>query len=435
MANPNLNLLIAMAQAMGPLCEQVVFVGGCATGLLVDDVGLMDVRPTEDVDAIVEVASLAAYHRLAEQLMQRGFKQTMADNTPPFRWFWNRMQLDLVPLDEKVLGFANAWYRAGFEAALSVELADGLQLRHLSAPHFLATKFEAFKDRGQNDVYLSHDLEDIMTVMEGRSSVAQEMAAAHAAVRKHVGQSVAALLDMPTFHNALPGLLSDPEREQIIKARLMQIAQLKQHMNTTTNSLVQKLWNYCNVLRDDGMSYGDYVEQLTYLLFLKMADERSAPPYNQPSIVPAAYAWPTLLARDGDELFDHYRHAAQRRLTFAQLGQLGQEKGTLGLIFGKAQNKFQDPAKLRRVIVDLIDAETWTILGADVKGDAYEGLLEKNAQDTKSGAGQYFTPRALIQAMVDCIAPQPGERIPTRPVAPAAFCSPRTTTSPTTTRA
>ena len=173
-------------------------------------------------------------------------------------------------------------------------------------------------------------------------------------------------------------------------------------MNTTTNTLVQKLWNYCNVLRDDGMSYGDYVEQLTYLLFLKMAEERSEPPYNQASIVPAAYAWPTLLAQDGDELFDHYRHALEK---------LGQEKGTLGLIFGKAQNKFQDPAKLRRVIVDLIGAETWTILGADVKGDAYEGLLEKNAQDTKSGAGQYFTPRALIQAMVDCIAPLPAERI------------------------
>ncbi len=102
-------------------------------------------------------------------------------------------------------------------------------------------------------------------------------------------------------------------------------------MNTTTNTLVQKLWNYCNVLRDDGMSYGDYVEQLTYLLFLKMADERSAPPYNQASIVPAAYAWPTLLAQDGDALFDHYRHALEK---------LGQEKGTLGLIFGKAQNKF-----------------------------------------------------------------------------------------------
>jgi hypothetical protein len=113
-------------------------------------------------------------------------------------------------------------------------------------------------------------------------------------------------------------------------------------MNTTTHTLVQKLWNYCSVLRDDGMSYGDYVEQLTYLLFLKMADERSQPPYNQTSIVPAAYAWPTLLVRDGDALFDHYRHALEK---------LGQEKGTLGLIFAKVQNKFQDPAKLRRVIV------------------------------------------------------------------------------------
>ncbi len=168
------------------------------------------------------------------------------------------------------------------------------------------------------------------------------------------------------------------------------------------SNLVQKLWNYCNVLRDDGMSYGDYVEQLTYLLFLKMADERSRPPYNHDSPVPAKYAWPTLLALSGDALFDHYRHI---------LDELGKRKGTLGLIFGKAQNKFQDPAKLTRVIVDLIDKENWSALNVDVKGDAYEGLLEKNAQDTKSGAGQYFTPRALIQAMVSCVAPQPGERI------------------------
>ena len=175
-------------------------------------------------------------------------------------------------------------------------------------------------------------------------------------------------------------------------------------MNSAT--IVQKLWNYCNVLRDDGMSYGDYVEQLTYLLFLKMADERSQPPYNQnasqPSMIPRAYAWPALLAKDGDELFDHYRHTLEK---------LGAEKGMLALIFNKAQNKFQDPAKLRRLVVDLIDAENWSAMGADVKGDAYEGLLEKNAQDTKSGAGQYFTPRALIKAMVDAISPKPGETI------------------------
>jgi type I restriction enzyme M protein len=166
-------------------------------------------------------------------------------------------------------------------------------------------------------------------------------------------------------------------------------------------ALVQKLWNYCNVLRDGGMSYGDYVEQLT-LLFLKMADERLGLAYNEPSLIPAKFAWPSLLARDGDELFDYYRDALEA---------LGNEKGTLGLIFGKAQNKLQDPAKLRRVIVDLIDKESSSALSADVKGDAYEGLLEKNAQDMKPGAGQYFTRLAQIQGMVDWIAPKPGERV------------------------
>lgn len=170
----------------------------------------------------------------------------------------------------------------------------------------------------------------------------------------------------------------------------------------TSTAIVQKLWNYCNVLRDDGMSYGDYVEQLTYLLFLKMADERTKPPYNQPSQIPDKYSWPSLLKKDGDELFDHYRHSLEK---------LANEKGLLGLIFNKSQNKFQDPAKLRRLIVDLIDKEEWSMMSADVKGDAYEGLLEKNAQDTKSGAGQYFTPRPLIQAMVEAVAPKPGDTV------------------------
>jgi type I restriction enzyme M protein len=168
------------------------------------------------------------------------------------------------------------------------------------------------------------------------------------------------------------------------------------------SGIVNKLWNYCNVLRDDGMSYGDYVEQLTYLLFLKMADERTKPPYTQPSIVPKNYDWPSLIKEDGEKLFEHYRHILEN---------LGKEKGLLGLIFMKSQNKFQDPAKLRRLIVDLIDNENWSAMSADVKGDAYEGLLEKNAQDTKSGAGQYFTPRPLICAMVDVIDPQPKETI------------------------
>lgn len=150
------------------------------------------------------------------------------------------------------------------------------------------------------------------------------------------------------------------------------------------------------------MSYGDYVEQLTYLLFLKMADERTKAPYNQPNPIPEKYSWPSLLKKDGDELFDHYRHSLEK---------LGNEKGLLGLIFNKSQNKFQDPAKLRRLIVDLIDKEDWSAMSTDVKGDAYEGLLQKNAEDVKGGAGQYFTPRPLIQAMVDAVAPKPGDTI------------------------
>ncbi len=170
----------------------------------------------------------------------------------------------------------------------------------------------------------------------------------------------------------------------------------------TDQDITQKLWNYCHVLLADGMHFSDYVEQLTYLLFLKMVDERTQAPYNQPSIVPEKWGWQTLLKKDGDELFDHYRHTLEA---------LGDEKGMLGLIFNKSQSKFQDPAKLRRLIVDLIDKENWSTMSADVKGDAYEGLLEKNAQDTKSGAGQYFTPRGLIAAMVEVVNPQPGETI------------------------
>ena len=171
---------------------------------------------------------------------------------------------------------------------------------------------------------------------------------------------------------------------------------------SSSQQIVQKLWNYCNILRDDGLSYGDYVEQLTYLLFLKMADEQTRPPLNRESGIPDGFDWPSLVKRDGDELEVHYRHI---------LEELGKSKGLLGVIFRKAQNKIQDPAKLRRLVADLIDREQWTILDTDVKGDAYEGLLEKNAEDTKTGAGQYFTPRPLIRAIVDVMRPHPGQTI------------------------
>ncbi len=171
---------------------------------------------------------------------------------------------------------------------------------------------------------------------------------------------------------------------------------------TDPKQLVQKLWNYCDILRDDGLSYGDYVEQLTFLLFLKMDDERTKPPFNKKSDIPKEYNWQSLLEKDGAELEAHYINLLQ---------ELGKEEGIIGVIFRKAQNRIQDPAKLRRLIVELINKENWLNLEADVKGDAYEGLLEKNAADVKGGAGQYFTPRPLIDAIVEVMKPEPGMKI------------------------
>jgi type I restriction enzyme M protein len=166
--------------------------------------------------------------------------------------------------------------------------------------------------------------------------------------------------------------------------------------NDAASALVRKLWHYCNVLRDDGLSYPDYVEQLTYLLFLKMADEQKGGP------VPSQIGWKSFVDLKPAEMHRHYARA---------LAVLGERGGTLGLIFRNAKNKINDPAKLRLLVVDLFGQTEWSGLSADIKGDAYEGVLEKNARDTKSGAGQYFTPRPLIDAIVTCVGPKPGEII------------------------
>lgn len=170
-----------------------------------------------------------------------------------------------------------------------------------------------------------------------------------------------------------------------------------------TRRLVTKLWTYCDVLRDDGVSAIDYVEQLTFLLFLKMGHER-ATRTSRPDVALKAVgdAWQSLIDLDGENLADQYNRV---------LREFGQRGDTLGVIFGKAQNRIQDPAKLRKLIVDLIDQEQWSSPDVDVTGDAYEELLARGAEDVKSGAGQYFTPRGLIAAMVDCIQPGPDDTI------------------------
>ncbi|MFJ9933184.1 N-6 DNA methylase [Streptomyces virginiae] len=172
-------------------------------------------------------------------------------------------------------------------------------------------------------------------------------------------------------------------------------------VSSQTDALVAKLWNYCNVLRDNGLSTIEYVEQLSYLLFLKMADEIANDPFaDDPSaaqIVPAGYDWQTLVSKTGVALEEQYRNT---------LTELAKHPGTtLGTIFAKAQNRITEPALLQKLAVDLIGGQDWTGTGTDLKGDAYEGLLAKGAEDTKTGAGQYFTPRVLIDAMVEVTRP------------------------------
>jgi type I restriction enzyme M protein len=166
--------------------------------------------------------------------------------------------------------------------------------------------------------------------------------------------------------------------------------------NNDAQRIVTKAWSFAHVLRDEGLSYLAYTEQITFLLFLKMADEQTKPPYNRPSIVPEKYGWQSLLKREGAELEIHYRRT---------LEELGKADGMLGEVFRKARADIQNPVTLRRLIVDLIEPEKWVSMDTDVKGDIYEGLLSKSAQESPKGAGQYFTPRELIKAMVDCVKP------------------------------
>ena len=168
-----------------------------------------------------------------------------------------------------------------------------------------------------------------------------------------------------------------------------------------TSAIISKVWGLCNPLRDDGVSYGDYLEQLTYLIFLKMSDEYSKPPYKRETGIPKGYTWADMNTLKGAELEAQYKSTLEK---------LGEQGGILGKIFNQAGSKIRNAAILYRV-VQMIDGEKWVSMSSDVKGEIYEGLLQKNAEDVKSGAGQYFTPRPLIRAMVRCMRPEPNKTI------------------------
>lgn len=173
-------------------------------------------------------------------------------------------------------------------------------------------------------------------------------------------------------------------------------------MNNDAQRIGARAWNFAHVLRDVGLSYMAYTEQITFLLFLKMADELTRPPHNLPPRVPKEYDWVALVSKEGEELERQYRHT---------LEELGKQSGMLGQVFLKARADIQNPALLRKLIDNLIQTETWTNLDADVKGEIYELLLSKSAEESPKGAGQYFTPRPLIDRIIDCVRPTPNDTV------------------------
>ena len=192
-------------------------------------------------------------------------------------------------------------------------------------------------------------------------------------------------------------------------------------MPEQTTSIISKVWGLCNPLRDDGVSYGDYLEQLTYLIFLKMSDEYSRPPYKKETGIPTGYGWQDMNTLRGAELEEQYK---------ATLEKLGQQSGLLGQIFKQATNKISNAAILYRV-VQMIDKEKWVSMSSDVKGEIYEGLLQKNAEDIKSGAGQYFTPGPSSRPWSSACAPSPVRPSQTPAAAAAASSWRPRSSSPT----
>ena len=189
--NPNLEVLEIAAKALGPLCDELVFLGGCATALLITDSAAPPVRVTRDVDTLAEVGTAAEYHKLEHRLRQRGFEVDSSKGAPICRWVGHGILLDVMPTDERILGFGNIWYKSAIDSSTPYGLPSGRQIRLMDPVHFLATKLEAFTGRGDNDFVMSHDLEDVVCVLDGRPELEDEIANSTQEVKRLYLQSAA----------------------------------------------------------------------------------------------------------------------------------------------------------------------------------------------------------------------------------------------------
>jgi hypothetical protein len=207
MPNSNLEQLYETARLLRPILPDLVFVGGSVTSILVTDEGAGAPRVTLDVDAIAEISSYAEYAEFGQRLRALGFSEDASEGAPLCRWVNSGRILDVMPLDEHILGFSNRWYRASMEAAITHQIHRDLEIRVVSAPYFLATKIEAFKGRGKGDFLASHDLEDLIFVIDGRRTITEEVKAEVPFLREYLRTEIRGLLMTPEFMDALPGYL------------------------------------------------------------------------------------------------------------------------------------------------------------------------------------------------------------------------------------
>jgi len=230
MVNPNFRLLVDAAKLLRPILGELVFVGGCATALLITDKAAADVRPTYDVDAIAEITSYAGYARFSERLKALGFREDTREGAPLCRWCQQTTTLDVMPLNGKILGFKNTWYGPAMETAEERELEPGLKILMVSPVYFCASKLEAFGDRGKNDYAGSRDLEDLIAVVDGRAELVGEIQVAQGDVRSYLTKEIIKLFGAREFMDALPGHLAPDSASQgritTVMTRLRGIASL-----------------------------------------------------------------------------------------------------------------------------------------------------------------------------------------------------------------
>jgi predicted nucleotidyltransferase len=233
--NPNLGILEIVAQALGPLKNEVVFVGGCAAGLLLTQIRAEAIRPTEDVDLVVSVVTTQDYYQFEKRLRERAFTSDQRANAPICRWLFKRVQIDVMPTISNVLGFSNSWYQYAFETAKPFLLPSGQSINLVSAPCFIATKLEAFHSRGKDlngrpDYLGSHDLEDIVSVIDRRPELLEECTEESNDLRQFLADNFQALLQKEDFNTTLsghlPGDRASQERLGFLRSKLIALASL-----------------------------------------------------------------------------------------------------------------------------------------------------------------------------------------------------------------